>query len=136
MQGTYLLVLALHKDASIKIGRHGTIYFKKGYYVYIGSALNGLDQRIQRHLRKNKKIHWHIDYFLPYTKIINVFYKENIHKEECKIAQLFKKNYVNIPKFGCSDCCCKSHLFYGSLKQFLQTVKALEMKIYLKKENS
>lgn len=113
------------------VGKYGVIHFKKGYYVYIGSALNGLDQRIQRHLSQNKKIHWHIDYFLPYTKIVHVFYKEGIRKEECKIARLFQKKFMSIPDFGCSDCCCKSHLFRGSLKQFLLTADALQMNTYL-----
>jgi Uri superfamily endonuclease len=131
MKGTYLLVMKLYKDASITVGKLGVIYFKKGYYVYIGSASNGLQQRIQRHLRTYKKIHWHIDYFLPYTEIVNIFYKENTRKEECKIARLFKKNFINIPGFGCSDCSCKSHLFHGHLKELSQIANDLQMRTYL-----
>jgi len=130
-KGTYLLVMKLYKDASITVGKLGVIYFKKGYYVYIGSASNGLQQRIQRHLRTYKKIHWHIDYFLPYTEIVNIFYKENTRKEECKIARLFKKNFINIPGFGCSDCSCKSHLFHGHLKELSQIANDLQMRTYL-----
>jgi len=131
MKGTYPLVIKLYKDASITVGKLGVIYFKKGYYVYIGSASNGLQQRIQRHLRTYKKIHWHIDYFLPYTEIVNIFYKENTRKEECKIARLFKKNFINIPGFGCSDCSCKSHLFHGHLKELSQIANDLQMRTYL-----
>jgi Uri superfamily endonuclease len=47
MKGTYLLVMELHEDTSIMVGKHRIIHFKKGYYVYVGSALNGLEQRIQ-----------------------------------------------------------------------------------------
>ncbi|HWR26982.1 MAG TPA: GIY-YIG nuclease family protein, partial [Candidatus Thermoplasmatota archaeon] len=72
--------------------------------------MNGLDQRIQRHLRTNKKTHWHIDYLLPSTEIVDIFYKENTRKEECRIAREFERNFTNISGFGCSDCTCKSHL--------------------------
>ena len=130
MKGTYPLVIKLYKDASITVGKLGVIYFKKGYYVYIGSASNGLQQRIQRHLRTYKKIHWHIDYFLPYTEIVNIFYKENTRKEECSIARFFKRNFTYIPGFGSSDCSCTSHLFYESSKEFSQLANDLQMKIY------
>ena len=131
MKGTYLLVMALHKDASVMVGKHGIIHFKKGYYVYVGSALNGLEQRIQRHLRTNKKIHWHIDYLLPFTEIVEILYKENTRREECAIVRMFKRNFTNIPGFGCSDCSCKSHLFHGSFKELSQTANDLQMKKYL-----
>ncbi len=61
MKGVYLLVMELPKNTSVMVGKHRLVHFQKGYYVYVGSALNGLEQRIERHLRKQKKIHWHID---------------------------------------------------------------------------
>jgi Uri superfamily endonuclease len=97
MKGTYLLFMKLHKDTSILVGKHGILHFKKGCYVYVGSALNGLEQRIQRHLSTNKKIHWHIDYLLPFTEIVEILYKENTRRGECAIARMFKKNFTNIP---------------------------------------
>jgi len=131
MKGTYLLVMALRKDASILVGKHGFVHFQKGCYVYVGSALNGLDQRIQRHLRKQKKIHWHIDYLLPFTEFVDIFYKENTQRDECTIAQEFEKNFTNIPGFGCSDCSCESHLFHGSSQEISQRAYDLHMKTYL-----
>ena len=131
MKGTYLLLMTLSEDTSIMVGKQGMIHFQKGSYAYIGSALNGLEQRIQRHLRKQKKIHWHIDYFLPHTKIVTVFYKENILREECDIAHLFEKNFTSIPGFGCSDCSCKSHLFQGFSQEISQRAHDLQMNIYL-----
>ena len=131
MKGTYLLVMELHEDTSIMVGKHRIIHFKKGYYVYVGSALNGLEQRIQRHLRTNKKNHWHIDYLLHFTEIVEILYKENTLREECSIARLLKRNFTNIPGFGCSDCSCKSHLFYGSLKELSQLANDVQMKTYL-----
>jgi Uri superfamily endonuclease len=130
MKGTYLLILTLPKDTSVMVGKRGLLHFKKGYYAYVGSALNGLDQRIQRHLRTDKKTHWHIDYLLPFTEIVDIFYKENNRREECRIAQSLEKNFTSIPGFGCSDCYCKSHLFFGSFDKIIQTMSSLHMKMY------
>jgi Uri superfamily endonuclease len=127
MKGTYLLVMKLHEDASVLVGKHGFIHFQKGYYVYVGSALNGLDQRIQRHLRKQKKIHWHIDHFLPFTEIVDIFYKESTRREECRVAQMFERNFTHIPGFGCSDCECTSHLFNGPYHEILRVIDILNM---------
>ena len=116
MKGTYVLFIELDKDKDLSIGKIGTISFKKGWYVYIGSALNGLEQRIRRHKRNDKKKHWHIDYFLDNATIRQVFMREGLKKEECSIASYFSENFSSIPLFGCSDCSCDSHLFYGDME--------------------
>ncbi|MCK5458958.1 MAG: GIY-YIG nuclease family protein [Thermoplasmatales archaeon] len=130
MKGSYLLVIKKENDSIIQIGKLGEIDFKKGYCLYVGSALNGLEQRIKRHLRSNKKTHWHIDYLLTQVKIIDVFYKENQLREECIIAKELEKQLDSIPGFGCSDCNCKSHLFYGKYKEIKQVIDRLNMKSY------
>jgi Uri superfamily endonuclease len=136
MKGTYLLVMSLPRDASVIVGKRGVIYFQRGCYAYVGSALNGLDQRIQRHLRREKKTHWHIDYLLPFTEIVEIFYKENNQREECTIARLLERNFASIPGFGSSDCSCRSHLFYGTSEEITQVVINLHMKSYLLDANS
>ena len=136
MNGTYLIIITLPKDTTVMVGKQGLLHFKKGFYVYVGSALNGLDQRIQRHLRTDKKTHWHIDYLLPITEIVDIFYKENNRKEECSIAQVLERNFTSIPGFGCSDCSCKSHLFFGSSEEITQVATHLEMKLYQFDANS
>jgi len=79
-----------------------------------------LRSRIQRHLRKEKKLFWHIDYFLKYGKIVDVFlYPEN-GKSECEINQIVmsqKNAKIIMPKFGSSDCRCKAHLVYARLEE-------------------
>lgn len=127
MKGTYLLVIELNKDLSIDIGKLGSMEFKSGFYIYIGSALNGLDQRLQRHLRKQKKLHWHIDYLLQQARIIDIFYKEGSVKEECTFARILSRPFSSIPGFGCSDCKCNSHLFYGFKKEILSSIEKLQM---------
>jgi len=87
--------------------------FEKGLYFYIGRARKGLKARIRRHLIKNKKLFWHIDYLLysNYAKIKEIW--TGINKQECQIARHFYRNgYDYINRFGSSDCHCRSHLFF------------------------
>ena len=130
MKGSYILVIELKENKRIQVGKLGNISFKKGFYVYVGSALNSLEQRISRHLRSNKKMHWHIDHLLQYANVINVFYKESNKREECNIAKKLDKKLSSIPGFGCSDCNCKTHLFYGSEKDIGRVVSGLELYQY------
>lgn len=113
MKGIYILVIELRRNSKIKIGALGKMDFKKGIYVYIGSAQNNLEKRISRHLSKNKKIKWHIDYLLnnKFVKIKKIFYKKAGKIEECKTAKRLLKKEKSISKFGSSDCKCGSHLF-------------------------
>jgi len=125
MKGSYILIVELKNDSIISVGKKGEKQFNKGYYIYVGSALNGLDQRIQRHLRKQKKLHWHIDYLLKHAVIIDVFYKESKVREECNIAKKLDGQLFSIPGFGCTDCRCNSHLFYGSFEEVMSAVERL-----------
>jgi Uri superfamily endonuclease len=130
MKGTYLLIMMLPEETSVLVGKKGVVRFQKGWYVYVGSAMNGLDQRIQRHLRKQKKIHWHIDYLLPHTQINSVFIKETKRTEECRIAHILAESFEYIPGFGCSDCACPSHLFTGFPQKILRVIASLGMRRY------
>lgn len=113
MKGCYILLMELPEDETLKIGKLGRIKFKKGFYAYVGSGMNNLEKRVERHLQKRKKLHWHIDYFLKRAVIKEVFYAESNKREECKIARKFAKTYTRgIKNFGCSDCKCPSHLFF------------------------
>ena len=127
MKGSYLLLIKLTEHKKISIGKLGEAEFTKGLYIYIGSALNGLEQRIQRHLRKHKTTHWHIDYLVKHAEIVDVFYKESKNREECNIAKTFNRKLKSVPDFGCSDCNCKSHLFYGSKNKIMETIVKLKM---------
>jgi Uri superfamily endonuclease len=127
-KGIYILMFYLGKNIKIRIGKLGTKYFLKGHYAYIGSARgstsSSLPNRIGRHLNKNKKKHWHIDFLLAnkntqIEKLITIFTTENI---ECKINALLKKKLeamVPVKGFGTSDCRqnCQSHLLYVCRKE-------------------
>jgi len=130
MKGSYILIIKLKENKTIQVGKLGKICFKKGFYLYVGSALNSLEKRIQRHLRHDKKTHWHIDYLLHYSKIINVFYKENNKREECNIVKKLDKKLSSITGFGCSDCKCDSHLFYSSKNNIMPMVVEMKLQQY------
>ena len=112
MKGTYTLLIELPENKTIKIGKLGEIEFQKGFFAYVGSGLNGLEQRIARHLRKDKRFHWHIDFLLEKARVRSIVYAESPIRMECTIANQLIENLQHIDKFGCSDCKCRSHLFY------------------------
>ncbi len=55
MKGTYILSIKLNKSQYIPIGKLGPLYFAKGFYTYVGSVLNGIEVRVNRHFSRNKK---------------------------------------------------------------------------------
>lgn len=114
--GIYNLIIKLSKNKEIKIGRLGTFIFSKGFYVYTGSAQNGLEKRIDRHLSSNnKKFHWHIDYLLSNAEIVQVLRYSGVKKDECKLNHLIAQSSGAAPvvnNFGSSDCKCVTHLYY------------------------
>ncbi|HEX2865625.1 MAG TPA: GIY-YIG nuclease family protein [Ignavibacteriales bacterium] len=115
--GAYLLEIYAPKPFKIRKGRFEGLCLSEGYYYYAGSAQKNLRQRLERHLRKNKTLHWHIDYItsLAGNKITNFWIFEDASKEtECRITQrlILEFNLRSVIKgFGSSDCRnCESHL--------------------------
>lgn len=122
MKGSYVLVGHLKKDSKIRVGKLGTIDFKKGHYCYVGSA-NGksmnVENRTRRHeklaLEKTGRINWHIDYFLVDPNVSLADTKKIEKGDECEISKMFEKSADRtFQGFGSSDCSsgCKGHLHY------------------------
>ncbi|MBW2052959.1 MAG: GIY-YIG nuclease family protein [Deltaproteobacteria bacterium] len=113
-KGTYCLLMELDHNQDIGIGRRTPIRFPKGYYCYVGSAMNNLGKRIDRHLSKQKRFHWHIDWFLDHAPIIDVKRIESSCKLECSLSrEIARFSEKTIMKgFGSSDCSCETHLHY------------------------
>jgi Uri superfamily endonuclease len=114
-QGTYALVIYLSRATTIHIGALGAFKFPRGYYLYIGSAMNGLAARIARYLRQDKKTHWHIDYFLARALVKEVWTHRGTERFEHAWAQTalaLPNAKVIAPRFGASDCKCATHLVY------------------------
>jgi Uri superfamily endonuclease len=114
---TYQLKMELARPALVIVGRLGEFLFPAGRYVYTGSAKRNFEARIARHLRAEKTLRWHIDWFLntPGVRIVGV---KRSGKQECGLNQCIGGRVV-APGFGASDCreSCGSHLRYlGKLR--------------------
>ena len=122
------MLIELPEERRISVGKLGMPTFRRGFYAYAGSALNGLESRLARHLRRNKKFHWHIDYLIKEASIREIVFSDNGKRDECLFAHALCREFSPIPGFGCSDCKCISHLFYGSEKEELRKgiIKAVE----------
>jgi Uri superfamily endonuclease len=116
-KGAYCLCIKVREDMAVEVGALGVINFPEGEYVYVGSALNSLEPRVERHLLTStgdhKVTHWHIDYLLrePAATIQEVYVIETGMKLECSIAEKVAENGQPVRGFGCSDCRCVSHLY-------------------------
>ena len=108
-------MLTLEGECTIAVGRLGDFVFPRGYYLYIGSALVGLSQRIGRHLRRDKRLRWHIDYLLREAEVAEVWYLVGGERSECawcRAAMDMPGARLPVRGFGASDCRCPSHLVY------------------------
>ena len=101
----------------------GDQVLQEGYYYYVGSAQKNLTQRIERHLKKYKKQHWHIDYLTCNKSITvnNIYLVKDYSKSyECIMVQDLIRKYnleIIIRGFGSSDCTsCESHLLHSKKK--------------------
>lgn len=108
--GSYVLVMRLDRDCVIRVGALGDVRFPAGMYAYVGSAMAGLDARIARHLRDDKRLHWHVDYLLQHAEVREVVRVESDERLECRIATALAGRLAGVEGFGCSDCGCESHL--------------------------
>ena len=127
--GSYLLVIRLPKKTTVTIGRLGVFTFPAGYYVYCGSARNGLRGRIARHQRTKKKLHWHIDYLLMdgAARLIEAWAFPGDRTTECDLVSALLAQAgarPHPPGFGASDCRrrCPAHLIFFRKKPSVRRV--------------
>nr|MDO8118403.1 DUF123 domain-containing protein [Candidatus Sigynarchaeota archaeon] len=86
-RGVYVLGIANHVAQTILVGKLGNVTFFPGQYAYVGSALGGLHPRLRRHLSSNKKMHWHVDFFLQHAAVDFMCVAETRIKKECDVSQ-------------------------------------------------
>jgi len=116
-RGIYCLIFR-NPACRIRIGRLGDREFMAGWHIYVGSAQGGggLEKRVARHIRVNRHGNtppkWHIDYFSLGREVIltHAVCGETSAPLECELARVIGGDSVR--GFGCSDCSCRSHLFY------------------------
>jgi sugar fermentation stimulation protein A len=111
--GAYLLFLEVKQQVTVEVGGLGRLDFIPGIYAYTGSAMNGLEARVGRHLRGDGKLHWHIDHLRRHAKPMGALLIPSEMKQECAVNALLDRwtgSEPYAPGFGCSDCSCDTHL--------------------------
>ncbi len=132
-RGIYILILKNTCEEWVKPGSLPYTLFQQGIYAYVGSAKGpgGLARRINRHLKRHKKIKWHIDYltckdtWIP----IAVIYSECFSCcEEALVQQLEKSGlWTHMVKgFGSSDTDAFSHFLKFKYNDITRAVKIAE----------
>jgi Uri superfamily endonuclease len=88
VKGIYALIICLNDNVNVNVGALGKVSFRKGLYAYVGSAQTNLEQRVKRHLGKEKRLFWHVDYLLNSgnAKVAKVLYREGDKTVECQLA--------------------------------------------------
>jgi Uri superfamily endonuclease len=122
--GTYALLLACPRSRKLRIGRLGERRIPPGWYIYVGSAFGpgGLKSRCLRHLRRLRRLHWHIDYLRPAASLQDIWFSADPVPREHLWAETIAGlpgAGIPIPRFGASDCRCRSHLFHFASKPVL-----------------
>jgi Uri superfamily endonuclease len=113
--GTYALLLRADERRQIEVGALGSMELQPGTYVYVGSAFGpgGLRARVQRPVRGDGALHWHVDYLRAATTLDAVWYTHDANRRECTWASVFRSlpgATVPCEGFGASDCNCSAHL--------------------------
>lgn len=115
-RGTYAVVFRSTESDQVEIGRWGYLNLKPGFYVYVGSAFGpgGVRARVARHLRRSKRLHWHVDYLSTVVEPVGVWFSHVPCRLEHEWSDAFSRmeGASGVSGFGCSDCTCDSHLFF------------------------
>lgn len=134
-RGTYVLVLELTHRLVTNVGSLGKVQLAKGYYAYTGSARRGMRARVARHLAKEKRRQWHIDWLTTQPDMVPIAVASTRQTGlECSIARVVSSRAdAQVKGFGCSDCKCESHLCYfsdaGSLSLALKDLRRFGVSI-------
>jgi len=112
--GAYGLLIRLPYKFRGGIGALGQVSLSPGCYLYLGSAhgSGGMRGRLRRHLRDEKRLHWHVDHLTTAGTVEGIFVLPG--GCECDLVdQALKSPVINVPVagFGSSDCRrCAAHL--------------------------
>ncbi|MFH1194460.1 MAG: GIY-YIG nuclease family protein [bacterium] len=140
--GIYLLEIAAKSEFKIGIKKFSQITLPAGFYYYTGSAQKNLINRIERHIRSKKVIHWHIDH-LTTNKSCSIksilLFPDRDKNFECDLISILLKDFdfkINLAGFGNSDCDrCESHLLFSKRKinynHFISRYHAIALSIPL-----
>ncbi len=126
--GAYLLLVELSKPLSLTLAGKPRV-LRPGCHAYCGSACGpgGLAARLARHLRAEKRPHWHIDRLTAAGRIGPVFAWPG--GSECGLVTALCRlpgARIPLPGFGSSDCrACPAHLVQLPASQDLPDLPGL-----------
>lgn len=111
--GAYLLLIGLARSVVLTMTRFSGVTVTPGWYAYAGNAHGpgGLRARVARHLRKDKRAHWHVDHLTHDASVAALCFPG---ADECHLVKTLTSVSafsVPMPGFGSTDCRrCESHL--------------------------
>lgn len=113
MAGAYLLLVTISAPLPVILPHRREAVLPAGRYLYAGSARGpgGLRARLARHMRADKKPHWHIDRLTASGSVEGAWVVPG--GDECALVAALAHLPVPLPGFGSSDCRnCPSHLLH------------------------
>jgi Uri superfamily endonuclease len=115
--GTYVLLIDVTDPLELTVGKLGLVRLPPGRYAYVGSAHGpgGLQGRLARHVRRDRRRHWHIDHLTEISPVPYVYFRTYTKQFECQWTQRLldlSGATAPAPGFGSSDCRagCLAHL--------------------------
>ncbi|MCP3958884.1 MAG: GIY-YIG nuclease family protein [bacterium] len=115
--GSYVLELSLDRQITLRPGKLGPVRLGPGLLRYYGSArgAGGVRSRVARHLRREGRHHWHVDWLLARAPAERVIVE--LEAGECELVRRDLESgrwAVAAAGFGSSDCrSCPAHLLIG-----------------------
>lgn len=112
--GAYVLLVRLRASTSVSLAGRPVMVFPPGRFLYCGSAYGpgGLRARLRRHMRPDKRVHWHIDHLTTQGDVEGAWAYPG--ETECRLVDRLRGRGLAAPHagFGASDCQagCRSHL--------------------------
>lgn len=113
-KGAYALLLRLDDPLDLSFRKTRTSRIEPGWFVYCGSANGpgGLRARLRRHVRRDKRLHWHVDQLtIAAAEIVSIPVPGG---DECDLVERLLRQTgfdIAVRDFGNSDCTsCQSHL--------------------------
>ncbi len=127
-RGAYLVLLELERRTLISAGAREW-ELEPGMYIYVGSAMTSLSERVGRHLRYEKKKHWHIDYLRQESRVLAALLLPSDVKMEEELSRFVSKYGEGVKGFGASDCNVDSNLYRIELEAVSEIFYAIAEKL-------
>lgn len=109
--GAYALLVVLAEGVEVRLPGRAPAVLPAGRFLYCGSARGpgGLRARVGRHMRRDKRVRWHIDRLTLAGQVAGAWVFPD--GDECALVAGLSRLPVPLPGFGSSDCRrCASHL--------------------------